>query len=213
MALIHKAELHPTKLELLAAWLPTRPWSRGAGNGLERVGAYRFDDPDGEVGIETFLVRGGEGPTLQVPLTYRGAPLEDAQEWLVGTTEHSVLGTRWVYDAAHDPVYAAALARTVLTGGTEAVEYYEVDGRQEARASLASVRGSGAPGTPVGSQPLASVDDADPTVLRVAGTELAVLRVVGPGGTSAAPAGAGPVLTGTWAGQEEPALLAYAVGR
>jgi hypothetical protein len=41
---------------------------------LERVGAYRFDDPVGEVGIETHLVRAGER-LLHVPLTYRANPM------------------------------------------------------------------------------------------------------------------------------------------
>jgi hypothetical protein len=44
------------------------------------VSAYRFDDPAGEVGIETLLVRRGAGPVLQVPLTYRGAPLAGAED-------------------------------------------------------------------------------------------------------------------------------------
>src|SRR5215218_7739419 len=101
MALLHRAEITPTKLELLDAWLPTRAWYRGpADPGLAKVGAFRFDDPAGEVGIETLLVQAGDGPVLQVPLTYRAAPLAGAEPWLIGTTEHSVLGRRWVYDAA-----------------------------------------------------------------------------------------------------------------
>jgi hypothetical protein len=39
------------------------------------------------------------------PLTYRGAPAAGADGHLIGTTEHGVLGRRWVYDAAHDPVF------------------------------------------------------------------------------------------------------------
>src|SRR5215213_286445 len=108
MALLHQAELRPSKLELLAAWLPTREWHRGPLTaGLTRVAAYRFDDPAGEVGIETMLVRAGNGPLVQAPLTYRGAPMEGAERWLIGTMEHSVLVSRWVYDGCGDPVYAA----------------------------------------------------------------------------------------------------------
>jgi hypothetical protein len=77
------------------------------------LGSYRFDDPAGEVGIEALLVsRAGE--MFHLPLTYRGAPLDGAEAHLITTMEHSVLGSRWVYAAAGDPValacYAAALA-------------------------------------------------------------------------------------------------------
>ena len=55
---------------------------------------------------------GGEGvPTLFLPLTYRGAELDGAEEHLVGTTEHSELGPRWVYDGCADPVFVGELVR------------------------------------------------------------------------------------------------------
>src|SRR5687767_1046232 len=114
MALLHRAEIRPTKLELLAAWLPGRSWYEGPAPGdVTRVSAYRFDDPAGDVGIETLLVRAGDGLLLQVPLTYRGAPLDGHDRWLVGTMEHSVLGRCWVYDGCGDPVYAAVLAEII----------------------------------------------------------------------------------------------------
>lgn len=51
MALLHRAELKPTKLELLAAWLPGRPWyQRRDAADLVRVAGYRFDDPAGAFG-------------------------------------------------------------------------------------------------------------------------------------------------------------------
>lgn len=51
-----------------------------------------------------------------VPLSYRGEPLEGAPgEALIGTSEHGVLGTRWVYDGVHDPVVTAQL-RALLRG-------------------------------------------------------------------------------------------------
>ncbi|EEP70210.1 hypothetical protein MCAG_00537 [Micromonospora sp. ATCC 39149] len=50
MVLLHRAEIRPTKLELLSAWLPGRPWFQGEVDaGVERVAAYRFDDPAGQV--------------------------------------------------------------------------------------------------------------------------------------------------------------------
>lgn len=67
MALLYQAELHPKKLELLTAWLPTRLWYRGsAAPILRRVAAFRFDNPAGEVGIETLIVQVADGPLLQV---------------------------------------------------------------------------------------------------------------------------------------------------
>jgi hypothetical protein len=99
--------------------------------------------------VETLLVRAGDGPVLQVPLTYRAAPLEGAEAWLIGTMEHGVLGTRWTYDALGDPVYLETLATAVLTGGRDADAYYEVDGKRVARVSTAPVIGSGTAGAAV----------------------------------------------------------------
>ena len=111
MALLYDdAELVPSKIELLRSWVPGRAWAGGSAvSGLDAVGAYRFDDPEGEVGIETHPLRTADGRVLQVPLTYRGRPLESAPDVLVTTMQHSVLGQRWVYDACHDPAYARAL--------------------------------------------------------------------------------------------------------
>lgn len=118
MAIIHKATLTPDKPTLIDAWLDGRPW---AGRGPdEMLGAYRFDDPAGEVGVEVFLVRRGSR-LLHVPLTYRGAPLPGHEDDLVGTLEHSVLGTRWVYDGTRDEV-AVACFRRALTGEQEQAE-------------------------------------------------------------------------------------------
>ncbi len=201
MALIHRATLNPTKLELVTAWLPSRPWFT-AEPSLEQVGSYRFDDPAGEVGIETLLVRSGDGCVHQVPLTYRAAPLDGAEERLVGILEHSVLGTRWVYDGCGDPVWAAATATAVLTGGTQAEELVETDGRLEPRATTATVRGSGEPGTPVPAVDAVSCRDEErTTVVRSEHLELAVARVLG------AEVPGTHTLTGTWT-TGGPAVLA-----
>jgi hypothetical protein len=89
------------------------------------VAGFRFDDPAGEVGIETMLVSADGEIVYQVPLSYRGAPLPDRDAWLIGTSEHSVLGRRWIYDACGDPVYAAALAGVILAGTGQAEELVE----------------------------------------------------------------------------------------
>ncbi|MGC4765933.1 CG0192-related protein [Micromonospora sp. DT46] len=207
MALLHRAEMRPTKFALLAAWLRGRPWFQGpAGVDVERVAAYRFDDPAGAVGVETLLVRAGDGPIHQVPLTYRGAPLDGGDDWLVGTTEHSVLGRRWVYDACADPVYAATLAAAVLADAGQAQEYFEADGQREYRELSMTIAGSGTRGAevpPVGA--VRRVVEDDLTVIVTDSVELAVVRRPD-GGT----ASEGAVLTGTWSGQASPLPLAYA---
>ena len=142
MAVIHRPR-SPGKLELLAGWLPSRP---GAPDvvGLRQLGAYRFDDPAGEVGLRVVPAAGRRrGPVLHVPLTYRAAPLEGAEDHLIGTTEHSVLGTRWVYDACGDPVWATALATAALTGGSQADEVVVGADGEHRRRPTATVVGSG----------------------------------------------------------------------
>ncbi|WP_030313876.1 maltokinase N-terminal cap-like domain-containing protein [Streptomyces flavochromogenes] len=122
MAVIHKTTMQPTKLELLTEWLPTRAWHTGGEARPARVGGFRLDDPAGEVGIEFMVVTDGEGDEATaylVPLTYRGEPLDGAEHALVGTSEHGVLGTRWIYDGTHDPVLAAQL-HALLTGRAQA---------------------------------------------------------------------------------------------
>jgi hypothetical protein len=121
MATIHRTTMVPSKLELLGDWLPRQPWYRDTGvpPTLTRAGGFRLDDPAGEVGLEfVFVTDGAEGEetTYHVPLAYRGAPLPDADEGLVGTSEHGVLGRRWIYDGAHDPVAVAQLLDFVCAG-------------------------------------------------------------------------------------------------
>lgn len=115
MSIIHKTTLTPTKLELLTSWLPTQPWYEGAAGRtpvLSKAGGFRLDDPEGEVGIEFMVVtdESGDRPvSYHVPMTYRGAPLDGAEQALIGTIEHGVLGKRWVYDGPQDPVLVAQL--------------------------------------------------------------------------------------------------------
>jgi hypothetical protein len=56
---------------------------------------------------------GDAAVTYQVPLTYRGAALPGAEASLIGTTEHGVLGRRWVYDGTVDPVLVAQLVALI----------------------------------------------------------------------------------------------------
>ena len=209
MAVHHDAAITPTKDELLAAWVPAQPWYDGPADVvLERPGSYRFDDPDGQVGMESHLLRAGDGPWLQVPLTYRGAPLEGADAFLVCTMEHSTLGKRWIYDACGDPVFVATLAATVLGGGRQADLFLlEADGRLTRHPTKAQVRGSGsATGVPV-TRDIRSVRlDGTVRVIEADGVTIRVPHVLG----SDLVTEGGETLTGTWAGQEEPVLLATA---
>ena len=80
MALLHRATLSPTKAEIISGWLPAQPWAPDGDASLELaslelVGAYRFDDPEGRVGLEVHLVRSND-VLLQVPLVYRDAPVD-----------------------------------------------------------------------------------------------------------------------------------------
>ena len=206
MALIYKAQLSPTKIELLEAWLPTQPWWRGEASGLTAVGAYRFDDPAGEVGLETHLLSTADGRLVQAPVTYRSTPLAGVA--VIGTTQHSVLGQRWVYDGCADPVYVTALATAILTGGRQAeMEVAGADGGLERRALTTFVSGSGPSGATVPplNTPVVTSDPAGTTIVSEQ-LKLYVRRLI----EGAPSTGDALTLTGTWPGHETPAVLAWA---
>jgi Maltokinase N-terminal cap domain len=132
MAIIHHTTLIPTKLELLADWLPSQPWYRTTGRPpeLARAGGFRLDDPKGEVGIEFMVVtdgqHGDELTSYLVPMTYRGNALAADADGLIGITEHGVLGRRWVYDGTRDPVLVTQLA-ALIQGTAQAQAQSESD--------------------------------------------------------------------------------------
>lgn len=225
MALLYNADLRPSKLELLAQWVPSQPWFIGnVDEPFVRAGTYRFDDPNGEVGIETFLVTVGDGPVLQVPLTYRGAPLEGAEGFLVGTMEHSVLGRRWIYDAPGDPVYLAAVFAAMVTGGSEVEEYFLADGEKVPHEPSAAVIGSGTAGASVpalaANAPIVIRHDGVATVVEVGILNLALVRRISEPSVadddlirllSAGPSATRHVLRGSWPGQSRLHTLAVAL--
>jgi hypothetical protein len=181
MGLVHAtADIVPTKKQLVQSWLPSRAWADGVTK-LRVVAGYRFDDPEGEVGVETIVWRTPNDVLLQVPLTYRAAPLLGAEVHLIGTMEHTVLGRRWVYDGCADPVWAAALVGTILTGGTQARVVFERDGELVEAPARLPVRGSGSPDATV--PEVTSVDsvtdDGPLTVVSAGPVTIRLARVVG----------------------------------
>lgn len=208
MALLHNASLHPTKLELLSGWLPSQSWYAKSTGDVLRVASYRFDDPADAVGIETLLVRAGDGPVLQVPLTYRQAPLEDGDDHLLGTADHSVLGKRWIYDGTADPVYAATLASAVLENTGQADQFIEIDGQQQSRELDMTIASNATHGTkaPEVTKTKHITEEAQ-TLIVTDTVELSVIRY--PNANTNLPDTTRAVLSGTWPNQATPLPLAY----
>jgi Maltokinase N-terminal cap domain len=198
------ATLDPTKQELAEAWLPSRSWAPDGS--LEKVGEFRFDDPEGEVGVETIVWRTAGGALLQVPFTYRAAPLAGAEAHLVGTTDHSALGKRWVYDGCADPVWAETLSRAILTGGTQAQMVIERDGQMIDVPARIQVRGSGSPDADVPAVTTVDsvIDGGAITTVTAGGLTISVARVVG------TPVSGSATLTGSTGAQDLGVLAALA---
>jgi len=120
-----QGQLTPSITALLPPWVAHQRWYAGKGQVpvLRQIGGLRLDDPAAEVDIDIHLLldESGQTPTTyQVPLTCRGARLAGADHALVAIVDHASLGTRYLYDAPHDPVFAGALVRLILDEGTAA---------------------------------------------------------------------------------------------
>ena len=128
IAKIHPtATLSPTKDEILHQQFGP----------VTNIGAFRFVDPNGKVGIETLLVRETDGALLQFPVTYREQRISDTHE--VGTTEHSHLGTRHITKIVADPVAVTEIIRVILEGDTNVQ-------RSDGKTSPYEIRGTGTAG-------------------------------------------------------------------
>ena len=119
--------LNPTKAEILHQQFGP----------VTNIGAFRFVDPNGKVGIETLLVRETDGALLQFPVTYREQRISDTHE--VGTTEHSHLGTRHITKIVADPVAVTEIIRVILEGDTNVQ-------RSDGKTSTYEIRGTGTAG-------------------------------------------------------------------
>jgi hypothetical protein len=122
-----------------------------------------LDDPAGEVGIEfMFVTDVHDGVTYHVPLSYRDAPLAGAEDALVGTSEHGVLGRRWIYDGARDPAVLAALDAFVH-GRAEAQD----QNRSDTRDRSVTVCGPAGPAGAAVVDPVRVLDGAATAVGRI----------------------------------------------
>ncbi|MEM7273808.1 MAG: hypothetical protein AAF547_12060 [Actinomycetota bacterium] len=208
MGLFHKATITPSKPELLAAWVPTQAWCPSSDASVEVVGAFRFDDPEYLVGMETMLVS-ADGVLLHVPLTYRNEPLPGAEAALIGEIHHSALGTRVVYDGLGDHRYLTMLAAVTMTGQGEALGMVEVDGRWVVAPTNVRIQGGGWGLDRVAVDGFQIVGDASGTTVTAAndGFELRFHRRPTPGPRP-------PIaLTATWADQPDGVVLADVASR
>jgi Maltokinase N-terminal cap domain len=202
MALLHDATVSPSKDELVGPWLRTRPWWDGQ-TVRSPVGSFRLDDPDGAVGMECFLLGSAAGSALFVPVTYRDAPLQNREANLLGTMEHSVLGTRYVYDACSDPVFVATVLHTIRSGGRQAdLVLLRADGTEVDRGPSATAKGDGVSTVPHHDPSLfvSPTDESDRTTIAGRNFEITVMRRL----DDAPP---GPALTGGFEGGSDLRLI------
>lgn len=205
MGVFHRATLAPTKAEMISTWLPTQTWGPAADAEMTIVGAFRFDDPENRVGIETHLVE-ANGTVFQVPVTYREQPAPGGQDALITEMEHSELGTRWVYDGLGDERYLLMLAGATMTGQGEALGLAEAGGRWHIAPASARISGGGWGLERVAVDGFRSeaspADGADEVVFTNDRFELRFFRRPRPGPRP-------PIaLTAVWEGQAEPVVLA-----
>jgi len=118
-----QGSLSPSITAFLPQWVAQQRWYAGKGRvpAMRRIGGLQLHDPAGQVDIDVHLLldESARTPTTyQVPVTSRKAPLPGAEHALIAKLEHDALGTRYVYDAPHDPVYAAALLQLMVDGGS-----------------------------------------------------------------------------------------------
>jgi hypothetical protein len=203
VAIFHRATIVPTKAELIAEWAPHQPWGPASSVSIEVIGTYRFDDPDGKVGMESFLVTAGD-VLLHIPLSYRDAPHDGAHDGaLITTMEHSVLGTRWVYDGLRDPVFAMMLVAVAMTGQGESLGMAVYEERWYIAPTNVRIQGGGWSLDRVPVDGFAfECEDAESATLANDRFELTVHRR--PRFGPRPPIG----LTATWIGQPSPVVLA-----
>ncbi|MGC5628358.1 1,4-alpha-glucan branching protein GlgB [Georgenia sp. Z1344] len=190
----------------LPPWIARQRWYRGGADPvLSKVGSARLEDPDGEVGIEWWMLRDDAGPervVYLVPLTYRGEPLAD-DAGLVARTTHSELGERWIYDAPQDPLFG----RLVLGAIAGDVDAPGLDAEPADTATLPAGDGRLLTGEQSNSSIVvgpAAGQDAAPVIVKVfrvldagANPDAELTAAVSGAGSTAVPRVVG-ALAGTW---------------
>lgn len=204
MAIFHIATNTPPKSELIGDWLHHQPWGPAAAGPVELVGSFHLDDPEGEVGMQVFVVRAGDA-LMHVPLTYRAVPLADADDALLGEMEHSVLGTRFVYDGVRDERFVTVLAGVAISGYGQALGFARHDDRWYSVPDELLVRGTGmlTHRVPVDGFRVESTTDQH-VVMSNDSIELTIIRRI----DDRPPPTMG--LIATWSGQTDPRTLVVA---
>lgn len=177
MAIFHVATNVPPKLDIIAKWIVDQPWGPGPGEALELVGSFHVEDPDGEVGMQVHLVQ-ASGEIYQVPLTYRAVWSPQMEAAFMSTMEHSVLGTRFVYDGMGDERFVSVFAGVAACGYGQTLGFAQHNGRWEAWPETTTIQGHGRVAGRVlvdGFEPIASAG-TDRVVLRNEQIELTVYR-------------------------------------
>ena len=101
---------------VLREWLPQQRWFpvKSAEFSLEQAGSLGLEDAAGQARLEVLLLAvtsrtadgGQRTDVVQVPLSYRDAPLTGGENALVGRAPDA--GMPWIYDAVHDPSFVSA---------------------------------------------------------------------------------------------------------
>jgi predicted trehalose synthase len=134
-------------------------WYSGKGRVpvLTHIGALGLEDPTGKAEIHLHLLVDDSGRTpvtYQVPLTCRSSPLAGGDHALVATARLGSDrqsgrsepagrdGTRYYYDAPHDPAFAAALLALMLDEQT-ARSLGQTSGQEQGAAGPANLVGAG----------------------------------------------------------------------
>ena len=145
MATVHPgATISPTKLEIVQGWLGDQDWFDGDAASVKAGTrfSYRFDDPAGEVGVESVLAT-LDGKVFQLPLTYRNSELEGGEPFFLTHMEHTALGRRWIYFGLGDPVLVNSFVSAIIAGDRSVSMEFEMDGQHQVVDTAVKAWGNG----------------------------------------------------------------------
>ena len=146
--------------DTLAEWVAAQRWYSGKGSAarLERIGGWSIDTDDVQITTHYLLDRGLSSITLyQVPLTMRTIPLE-------GKAPVGVIDGRYVYDAPHDPAYAAAILDLMISeGGVDGTRGHRQPGAPLMTVTDAAVLSGEQSNTSI----ICSVENGAPVIIKV----------------------------------------------